>query len=160
MKFVVLACLCAGASVAVGCADGAGVPTSPSAIAAVSNLAASPRSGAFHVSKECGGFNGAPGSFCMIESSTLKAIEVHSKILYLQPEKLFTAEGTAVVLDVPGPGNNQAFGHCSLALGACTFSGGTGKFTVFSASVVVSKDPDPESPLWHWEGTYSFGPQG
>jgi len=160
MKFVVIACLCASASVAVGCADGAGVPTSPSASTAVTSLAASPRSGALHVSKECGGFNGAPGSFCMIESSNLKAIEVDSKILYLQPEKLFTPVGSDVILDLPGPGNNKAFGHCSLALGVCTFEGGTGKFTLFRADVVVSKDPDPRSPLWYWEGTYSFGPQG
>ena len=40
MKFVVIGCLCAGALAAVGCADGRGVPTSPSASAAVSGLAA------------------------------------------------------------------------------------------------------------------------
>ena len=34
MKFVVIGCLCAGALAAVGCADGRGVPTSPSATAA------------------------------------------------------------------------------------------------------------------------------
>ena len=40
MKFVVIACLGAWALAAVGCADGRGVPTSPSATAAVSSLAA------------------------------------------------------------------------------------------------------------------------
>ena len=47
-----------------------------------------------------------------------------------------------VVLDPPGPGNNTAFGHCAVNLGdgtgRCTWSGGTGKFTWFHASVDVS----------------------
>src|SRR4051812_48943325 len=39
-------------------------------------------------------------------------------------------------------GNNKAFGHCSLALGACRFSGGTGNFTWFRGSVDVTHAPD------------------
>ena len=100
MKFVVIGCLCAGALAAVGCADGRGGPTSPSASAAVSSLAAtasgsegtsrdqraaSPRSGDLHVTKECSGYTGGAGSFCTITSSNLRAIEVGSRILYLQP---------------------------------------------------------------------------
>jgi len=159
MKFVIIACLSAGVLAAVGCADGSGVPTSPSASAAVSSLAASasPRNGELHVTKECSGFDGAPGSFCTIKSSNLKAIEVESTILYLQPEQLFTPLGSDVVLDPPGPGNNKAFGHCSLALGVCAFSGGTGKFTGFHATVDVSHNDDYS--LWYWEGTYSFSNQ-
>ena len=176
MRFMTIGCLCAGALAAVGCADGRGVPTSPSATAAVSGLAAtvpgiegavrqaaapslsaSPRSGDLHVTKECSGFDGAPGSFCTIKSSNLKAIEVESTILYLQPEQLFTPLGSDVVLDPPGPGNNKAFGHCSLALGVCAFSGGTGKFTGFHATVDVSHNDDYS--LWYWEGTYSFSNQ-
>ena len=118
MKFVVIGCLCAGALVAVGCADGGSVPTSPSAIPAVSGLAAtapgnegttrpavspslsaSPRSGDLHVTKECSGYTGGAGSFCMITSSNVKAIEVGSRILYLQPDQLFTPSGSDVVLD-------------------------------------------------------------
>jgi hypothetical protein len=176
MKFVMTACLCAGALAAGGCADGRGVPTGPSASAAASGLAAtapgnegttrpavspslsaSPRSGDLHVTKECSGYTGGAGSFCAITSSNLKAIEVGSKILYLQPDQLFTPSGSDVVLDPPGPGNNTAFGNCSLALGVCTFSGGTGKFTWFHASVDVTHSPD--FSLWYWEGTYSFSPQ-
>ena len=170
MKFVVIACLGAGALAAVGCADGGG-PTSPSASAAMSSLAAtasgnegtsraadaSPRSGILQVTKECSGYTGGAGSFCTITSSNLGAIEVGSTILYLQPDQLFTPIGSDVVLDLPGPGNNKAFGHCSLALGACTFSGGTGKFTWFHASVDVTHSDD--FSLWYWEGTYSFSPQ-
>ncbi len=176
MKFVAIGCLGAAVFAVVGCADGRGVPTSPSASAAVSSLAAAapggegtarpavaaslsaaPRTGDLHVTKECSGYTGGAGSFCTITSSNVKAIEVGSRILYLQPDQLFTPLGSDVVLDPPGPGNNTAFGHCSLALGVCTFSGGTGKFTWFHASVDVSHSPDYS--LWYWEGTYSFSPQ-
>ena len=75
------------------------------------------------------------------------------------PDQLFSPAGSDVVLDTPGPGNNKAFGNCSLSLGVCTFSGGTGKFTGFDASVDVSP-PTSEDPInWHWDETYSFGPQ-
>jgi len=40
MRFVVVGFLCGGVLAAVGCADGRGTPTSPSAAAAVSGLAA------------------------------------------------------------------------------------------------------------------------
>ncbi len=47
-----------------------------------------------------------------------------------------------VVLDLPGHGNNKAFGHCGLdfvtRVGLCTFEGGTGKFTHFRATAHVS----------------------
>jgi hypothetical protein len=155
MKFVI-ACLCAVSLAAVGC-NGRGVPTSPSATAGISMLAAAPRSGALHVTKECSGYDGGPGSFCMITDSNVNAIEVDSKILYLQPDQLFTAAGSDVVLIPPGPGNNAAHGNCSLAAGVCTFSGGTGKFTSFQARVDVTANED--FSLWFWNGTYSFNPQ-
>jgi hypothetical protein len=173
MKFAVIACLCAGAFAWVGCADGSGVPTGPGATTAVSSLAAtspgtvlpavapslsaSPRSGDLHVTKECSGFTGDDGSFCTVKSSNVKAIEVDSTILYLQPTQVPTPEGSDVVLDVPGPGNNKAFGHCSLFVGVCSFSGGTGKFTSFRARVTVSFNP--EQGLFYWDGTYSFSPE-
>jgi hypothetical protein len=91
----------------------------------------------------------------MITSSNLAAIEVGSKINYLQPGSLFTAAGSDVVLDTPGPGNNAAFGNCSLAVGQCTFWGGTGKFTWFHASVAVSY---LSGRNWAWDGTFSFSP--
>ncbi len=162
MKFVVVGCLCAGALIAVGCADGRGLPTSPSATTAVSgsaavapSLSASPRSGDLRVTKECSGYTGGAGSFCAITSSNVKAIEVDSRIIYLQPDQLVTPVGSDVVLDPPGPGNNTALGHCSLALGVCTFSGGTGKFRGFNATVQVSYLGGFD---WGWEGTYSFSP--
>ena len=176
MKFVVIGCLCAGALAAVGCADGRGVPTSPSASAAVSSLAAtapgiegtvrqavapslsaSPRSGDLHVTMECSEFDGTNGTFCTITSSNLAAIEVDSRVIYATVNG-FGDLDSDVVLDLPGPGNNAAFGHCTLnaSVSRCTFSGGTGKFTHFRATVAVSYLGGPN---YGWEGTYSFSPQ-
>jgi len=173
MKFVVIACLCGEALAAVGCADGRGVPTSPSATSAVSGLAAtapgiegtvapllsaSPRSGDLHVTKECSEYKGGAGQFCTITSSNVKAIEVGSRVIYQQPAGA-TGLDSDVVLDTPGPGNNKAFGHCALngatGLGLCTFSGGTGTFSHFDASAHVSSLGGFD---WAWEGTYSFIP--
>jgi hypothetical protein len=103
------------------------------------------------VEKECSQF--ASGAFCTITSSNVPAIEVGSKIVYLQPDQVATPAGSDVVLDLPGPGNNRAHGNCSLSVGVCTFSGGTGKFTHFSANVDVSYLGGVD---WGWDGTYSF----
>ena len=120
--------------------------------------AASPRAGDLEVAKECSGFNPTNNPpYCQITASSLKQIEVGSKIFYLNPGGLETPEGGAVVLDPPKPGNNKAFGTCFLG-GApmrCEFSGGTGKFTWFHANVVVTVD---SNGLWHWAGTYDFSP--
>jgi hypothetical protein len=117
-------------------------------------VSASPRSGQLSVTKECSHFES--DSFCTILTSNLGAIETGTQILYLQPEQIGTQSGSDVILDPPGPGNNKAFGNCSLALGVCTFSGGTGIFTGFRASVVVSANDD--FSVWFWNGTYSFSP--
>ena len=162
---VVIACFCAAALAAVGCAGGSVNPVSPSASAAVSSLAATPsfpRSGELHVTKECSDYHGQAGEICTITSSNLYAIEVGSRVVYARAADFgtFTLDSD-VVLDLPGPGNNVAFGHCHLNLvtgiGLCTFSGGTGKFTHFDASVDVS--PPTDGVNWGWTGTYSFSPR-
>ena len=161
MKFVVIGCLCAGALAAGGCADESSVPTRPSAGVSASALAASsPRTGDLYVTKECSQFAGLPGQFCTITSSNVDAIKVGSRVIYL------TAPGPAgldsdVILDPPGPGNNRAFGHCTLSasIRLCTFSRGTGKFTHFQATAVVSLPlGGPGGPNFGWTGTYSFSP--
>ena len=172
MRFVIIGCLSGAALAAIACADGNGSPTSPSATAAVSGVAATagiegtvapsssaPRSGELHVTKVCppSTFTGQPGSYCTITSSNVQAIEVGSRIVYHQPDQVGTPAGSAVDLDLPGRGNNKAFGNCSVAEGECTFSGGTGKFTWFEASVVVTHTDD--FSLWFWDGTYSFSPR-
>jgi hypothetical protein len=169
---VVIACFCAAALAAVGCADGSGVPTSPSASAAVSNLATtssaiassgSPRSGDLHVTKDCPrtDYQGRAGDFCTIASSNVDAIEVGSRIVYAQAADFATHTlDSDVVLNPPEPGNNLAFGHChfdlATGLGLCTFSGGTGKFTQLNASANVSHR---EGTIYAWDGTYSFSPR-
>ena len=168
MKLAVIVCLCSVALAVVGCADGRGGPTGPSATAAVSGLGATAasssaavRSGDLHILKECSEYHGLAGQFCTITSSNIKEIEVGSRVVYAKPASAIGLD-TDVVLDTPGPGHNKAFGHCTLdgmtGLGLCTFSGGNGKFTWFSASAHVSP-PTREDPVnWHWEGTYSFSP--
>jgi hypothetical protein len=122
--------------------------------------AASPRSGDLHVQKECHEYSHKAGGFCTITSSNLAAIPVGSKVIYLQ-DLVGTVLETDIVLDPPGPGNNMAFGHVHLDLvtkvGLATFRGGTGKFTWFTATVVVTQNL--AVPFgWFWEGTYSFNP--
>ena len=160
MKSVVIGGLCAGALAAGACGD-RGAPTSPGAGAAVSPLSASsPRSGDLYVTKECSQNAGLAGQFCTITSSNVEAIEVGSRVIYL------AARGPAgtdsdVVLEPPGPGNNRAFGHCTLVapVRRCTFSDGTGKFTHFQATAAVSLPlGGPGGPNFSWTGTYSFSP--
>ena len=121
-----------------------------------------PRSGELHVTKECTEFTRLAGGFCTITGSNIPQIEVGSKVIYT------SASGPAILdsdvtLDPPRPGNNAAFGHVVLALvagqGTVTFSGGTGKFTHFSGSVVVTRVGAPALKTWRWDGTYSFDPR-
>ena len=161
MKRVALGGLCAGALAAGGCADGAGLPTRPSATVSASALSeSSPRAGDLYVTKECSQNAGLAGQFCTIMTSNVDAIEPGSRVIYL------TARGPAgldsdVILEPPGPGNNRAYGHCTLIapVRLCTFSGGTGKFIHFQATAVVSLPLGGlGGPNFSWTGTYSFMP--
>jgi hypothetical protein len=120
-------------------------------------VAASPRSGDLHVTKECSEYTGQAGSFCTFKSSNIKAITAGDRIVYAQAAGPASLDTDVVI--VAGPGNSAA-GHCTLVFaslpGRCTFSGGTGNFTHFHASVAVSVDA---TGLWHWEGTYDFSPR-
>lgn len=164
--------LCAWTLAAVACTDGQGSPTSPTASTTMSGLAvtapwgivpsvpaASRRNGPLHVTKECSAYTGAAGSFCTITSSNLDAIKVGSRVVYASAAGPGSLDSN-VVLDLPGPGNNRAAGHCALAfatgLGLCTFSGGTGTFTFFHATANVSYLGGPD---WAWDGTYTFSPR-
>lgn len=114
------------------------------------------RSGTFHVTKECSEYTGLAGSFCTITSSNLKQIAVGSRVVYAKAADA-TSLDTDVILYAPGRGHNTALGHVVLdfvnARGTATFSGGTGKFVGFHASVAVSYLGGPN---WAWDGTYSF----
>jgi hypothetical protein len=146
--------------------DGSTSPTAPRTLSAItanqtqSRSAASPRTGALYVTKECSTYTGHAADICTITSSNVDQIEVGSRVVYARAAA-WPLLDTDVVLDPPGPGNNTAFGHCALNLetgvGVCTFSGGTGKFTHFQANVAVS---NVGGPNYAWEGTYSFSPTG
>lgn len=168
-KRVVLACSCAAVLTVVACAGG---PTSPSASTTVSGSArtasgmlassVSARSGDLHVTKDCSSYAGKAGDICTIKSSNIDAIEVDSTVTYARAADFSTLTlDSDVVLNSPEPGNNLAFGHCRLNLatgvGLCTFSGGTGKFTHFHGNANVSQ-PNPNAPIFAWDGTYSFSP--
>lgn len=118
------------------------------------------RSRAVHVTKECSQYTGLAGGFCTITSSNLKAIKVGTRVVYAVASGA-TVLDSDVMLDPPGRGHSTAFGHVVLDLatgqGVVTISGGTGKFTRFHASVVVSRVGAPILKTWSWDGTYSFG---
>ena len=120
---------------------------------------ATPRSGALHVTKDCGAYNFQAGGFCTIRSSNLKAIDAGSKVIYAQAAGVAGLDSDLVLYTGPG---NSAFGHVTLTWatlsGVVTFSGGTGQFTHFQARVDVTFNRD--SGLWSWDGTYSFNPPG
>jgi hypothetical protein len=123
-------------------------------------VAASPRSGDVHITKECSVYAGQVGGYCTITSSNIKAIPVGSRVIYLAAADFTNwVLDTDIVLDPPGPGNNKAFGHVYLNLltgvGEVTFSGGTGKFTWFHGSADVTFLGGSD---WGWEGTYAFSP--
>ena len=164
-KRAIVGGICAAALSASSCTDG--IPTTPSASGTGNNLVApasegttrqpaalallgsSPRQGDVHITKNCPG-----GNTCTITSSNVKQIEVGSTILYLTPSSPLDSD---IIVDVPGPGNNKAFGHCNLDFsnfpGLCTLAGGTGKFSHIAATVSVS---DLGGGNYAWEGTYSF----
>ena len=128
------------------------------AVAVAPLASATPRSGTLKVYKECSEYTGLAGSFCTIKSSNLKEIAAGSKVFYLQPKSL----ASDVILDPPGPGNDKAYGRCSLnkaGNGTCVFTRGTGVFKGFQANLRVTHLGDPSaSPFYYWTGPYSFEP--
>lgn len=126
-------------------------------VATAGSATSTERSGALHVTKECSQYNGQAGSFCTITSSNLKAIDAGSKVIYAQAAGAAGLDSDLVLYTGPG---NSAFGHVTLSWatlsGVVTFSGGTGQFRGFEASVTVTYNANTN--LWYWDGTYSFNP--
>ena len=157
--FPLLALLVAG-----GCSGrDATAPSASAAVSASRNAGDdndSPRAGTFHAQKNCDHYSGLAGGFCTLTVSTLKQIPVGTKVVYTD-----AATATALISDVtlipPSPGNNVAFGHVELnrvtRTGNVSFSGGTGKFQHFTASVVITF-LSPRN--WALDGTYSFSDEG
>jgi hypothetical protein len=146
-----------------------GTPSSPSRLdpeSASASASSSPRSGAFHVTKECSQYHGAAGEFCTITESNVAQLQAGSRVHYLAPLNPPNSSGL-ITLDsdirIEAPGS-VAYGRCVLtdfmrAIGTCVISGGTGRFRGFSATAVVSADT--ENPIVaHWDGTYGFARKG
>ena len=161
---VLTACLGAAALAVLGCRDGSLDPAGPGARPVISSSATSlsfPRGGVLHVTKECSAYTGAAGDICTVTSSNVREIPVGSRVVYAQAADFSTLSlDSDVLLDLPGPGNNTASGHCRLDLvtgiGVCTLSGGTGKLTHFRGSANVSYLGGPN---YAWDGTYSLDPR-
>jgi hypothetical protein len=122
------------------------------------SAAADVRSGDLNATKECSMFHRRAGEFCTITSSNLKEIPIGTRVIYLSGAGA-TSLDTDVILDPPGPGNNLAFGHVFLDFatltGRVTFNGGTGKFSHFNGSVVVTHLTGVN---WAWTGAYYYSP--
>jgi hypothetical protein len=165
----IIGCLCAAALATAACAGG--TLTSPSAATFTSAVEASaagqravssasfPRQGVLEIEKECSEYTGLAGSFCTNTSSSLEAIPAGSRIVYAQAAGA-SALDSDITIDLPGPGNNTASGHCFLVfatgVGLCTISGGTGQFTWLQANEAVSYLGGFD---WAWSGTYTFNPR-
>ena len=164
MRFVVLGYFCVGVLAAVGCADGRGIPTSPSATAAVPGLAASVPGAvatATHpvllLTKTCDAID-----HCTVVTSSSGPIAVGSDVNYFGP--LLEARTTSRIR-VTTPGRDTADGHCSVSYktgtGTCVITGGTGALAGLHANLDVSSDfSDPDHPegVFTWEGRYHFKP--
>jgi len=116
------------------------------------------------VTKDCSQNTLQAGGFCTITGSNLNAIRPGMKVIYTNP----TVSGTTPPvlssdLYVDGPGNNDAYGHVDLTLGTftgpLTFSGGTGRFSGFHATITVTCDQPFGTPC-AWDGPYNFTPPG
>jgi len=144
--------------VAAACSGGdLNQPMSPDGISSANNESYA-RSGSLHIEKDCTNYFGRAGDTCTITESNLTEIGVGTTIHYLQAANPDFTLSSDVVVDPPGPGNNAAFGHCTLSLvtglGACVLSGGTGRFVFFQASVAVTP---VGGPVFDWDGTYNYG---
>jgi hypothetical protein len=124
---------------------------------AIASKAASPRSGALHVTKQCSDppYDGTVGSFCTITSSNIPAIEPGMKVVYLKDADFVNGSLDSDL--ALGFGDGTALGHVVLDIGTASgrimFSAGTDGFRNFKARAVVSVDEDG---VWHWDGTYRF----
>jgi hypothetical protein len=159
MRFVAIGCLCVGVLAAAGCADGRGIPTSPSATASVSSSAAAVQATAETAShavllltKTCDAID-----HCTVITSSSGPFPVGSDVNYFGP--LLEARTTSGIR-VTTPGGDTANGHCSVSYktgtGTCVITGGTGALTGLHANIEVSSDAD--FAVFTWEGRYHFAP--
>lgn len=131
------------------------------AMATTGSASPTKRSGALHVTKECGDYHGAAGEFCTITSSNIPAIKKGMRVFYASAAD-FIAGTLDSDLMIDGPGNNDAVGHVELNVftftGEVTISGGTGRFSHFHTGPLAVACP--AFPACSWDGDYDFTPPG
>ena len=160
MRFgMVIGCLCGGVLAGVGCDEGRGIPTSPTATGAVSDLSVTltgTTQTAPHavllLTKTCDAID-----HCTVITSSSGPFPVGSDVNYFGP--LLESRTTSRIL-VTTPGGDTADGHCSVSYktgtGACVIDGGTGALAGLHANIEVSSDAD--FVVFTWEGRYRFEP--
>ena len=125
-----------------------------------------PRSGGFHVTKECSQ-NSRPTRWVLHDHRVEPERDPprHEGHLHRRAGPVGMADfGLNTDLFLDGPGNNDAYGHVVLKSflpgqypARSRSHGGTGRFSGFHASAVVTCTP---TEPWHWDGTYWFTPPG
>jgi len=159
MRFVVMVCLGGGVLAAVGCADGRGIPTSPSATAAVSGPAALVQGNAGNaahavllLTKTCDA-----ADHCTVITSSSGPFPVGSDVNYFGP---LLENRTTSRIRVTTPDGDTADGNCSVSYrtgtGPCVITAGTGALAGLHANIEVSSDAD--FVVFTWEGRYHFEP--
>jgi hypothetical protein len=157
MKFAVTVCISGAVLAAVGCADRPGVPTGPTATAAVSGegatvpaIEATAQHAVLLLTKTCDAID-----HCTVITSSSGPIPVGSDVNYFGP--LLEVRTTSSIR-VTTPGGDTADGQCSVSnktgIGTCVITRGTGALTGLHANVKVS--PDSEFVVFTWEGPYHF----
>jgi hypothetical protein len=128
---------------------------------ATAGSASPPSGGQLHITKECSQFSGQPGGFCTITSSNVPGIDSPTRVVYTDPTVV--GHNLRSHLYIEGSDGNP-YGYVVLHLppdptawtGRLTFSGGTGSFSGFHATVFV--DCRPSGSPCTWDGTYNFTP--
>ena len=151
--------------VAVACAGGTVLPTSPTSVAVRTDatLAAGQaattmgRPSEMLLTKTCSG-----DSHCTVQTAASGPLPAATDIFYTGP---LQEDRTTSSVIITIPGGDTATGHCSLSyrsfVGTCVLTGGTGALAGVHANVKVTSDfSNPAYPggLFTWEGTYHFAP--
>ncbi len=106
-----------------------------------------------HITKDCSGFTGGPGSFCTVTGSDLAAIPVGSKLLYKGPVISDPNFLSSRVVMRAGTGDRACSVIYSPYHGVCAFWRGTGSLAGFHASTDSTID---SNSVFHLDGTYLF----
>ena len=122
------------------------------ALATLAPAASASSEKAFHLNKTC-----VSNVLCTVSWATFGAITAGTDVTYtIDATRPWLAYPTIVIR------NGSTTGVCDwnqpgpVVLAKCTFGSGTGRLTQFHLDVDVTVDANN---VWHWDGTYWFGPR-